>query len=44
MNGQIVLKGKRYLTVRDGVEKARSLVTDAEVDEARENLLLGRLT
>lgn len=41
-NGQVVLKGRRYLTVRDGVEKSRSLVTDDEVEAARAGILLGR--
>lgn len=29
-NGQVVLKGRRYLTVRDGREEVRTIVDDAE--------------
>jgi amide synthase len=29
-NGQVVLKGRRYLTVRDGREQARTIIDDGE--------------
>lgn len=40
-DGQVVLKGRRYLTVRNGIEKARSIVDDREWQELRTAILTG---
>lgn len=41
-DGQLVLKGRRYLTVRGGVEKSRTIVDDGELCAVREAILNGR--
>jgi amide synthase len=43
-DGQIVLKGRRYLTVRGGIEKARTVVDDDEFEAVRASILGGALT
>ncbi|GIG59306.1 proansamycin X synthase [Longispora fulva] len=40
-DGQVVLKGRRYLTVRSGIEKARTVVDDAEWHALRTAILAG---
>lgn len=40
-DGQVVLKGRRYLTVRAGIEKARTIVDDGEWHALRTAILSG---
>jgi amide synthase len=40
-NGQVVLKGRRYLTVRAGIEKARTVTDDGEWQALRSAILAG---
>jgi amide synthase len=40
-DGQVVLKGRRYLTVRAGIERSRTLVDEDEVAEVRAAILDG---
>ncbi|WP_156756355.1 arylamine N-acetyltransferase family protein [Actinokineospora pegani] len=43
-NGQVVLKGKRYLTVRDGREEVRTITDDDEQRELITSVLSGRFS
>ncbi|TKA01418.1 arylamine N-acetyltransferase [Actinacidiphila oryziradicis] len=40
-NGQVVLKGRRYLTVRDGREEVRTITDDEEHDRLISSILSG---
>ncbi|MCG0061955.1 MULTISPECIES: arylamine N-acetyltransferase family protein [Streptomyces] len=42
-DGQVVLKGRRLLTVRAGIEKSRTLTDDGEVRAVRDAILDGTL-
>jgi amide synthase len=42
-DGQVVLKGRRYLTVRGGIEKSRTLVDDEEYRAVRSAILTGAI-
>ncbi|WP_225829838.1 arylamine N-acetyltransferase [Streptomyces sp. NK08204] len=42
-DGQVVLKGRRHLTVRAGVDKARTIVGDDELHALRDAILGGTL-
>jgi amide synthase len=41
-DGQVVLKGRRHLTVRSGIEKVRTIVDDGEWDALRSEILRPR--
>ena len=42
-DGQVVLKGRRYLTVRGGIEKSRTLVDNDEHQAVRSAILTGAI-
>jgi amide synthase len=43
-DGQVVLKGRRYLTIRGGIEKSRTLVDDDEYHAVRSAILTGSIS
>jgi amide synthase len=43
-DGQVVLKGRRYLTVRGGIEKSRTVVDDDDEQALRAGILTGEIT
>lgn len=43
-DGQVVLKGRRYLTVRAGIERSRTLVDDGEYHAVQSAILTGSVT
>lgn len=42
-DGQVVLKGRRYLSIRGGIEKSRTIVDDGEYRAVRSGILAGSI-
>jgi amide synthase len=42
-DGQVVLKGRRYLTVRGGIEKTRTVIDDGDWHAHRSAILAGEV-